>query len=95
MVVGPFFESINVTISSLSPDTTSMRTAITNNLNAFFEDSAGFAEDIKLNQLITAIQNTEDLETGQFVDDFSLDAPTADVAVGDGSMAILGTVTFN
>ena len=95
VVVGPFFESVDITISGLSTDTSSMRTAVTNSLNAFFEDSAGFAEDVKLNQLISAIQNTEDLETSQFVDDFSLDSPTADVSVGNGSMAILGTVTFN
>jgi uncharacterized phage protein gp47/JayE len=95
VVVGPFFTSVAVTISGLSPDSTAMRTAIENNLLAFFEDGAGFAEDIKLNQLITAIQNTQDLESGSFVEDFSLDAPTADTVIGDGSMGVLGTVTFN
>ncbi len=94
-VVGPFFVSVNITISGLSPDTTAMRTAIQNSLTAFFEDDAGFAEDIKVNQIIAAIQNTQDLETGVFVDDFTLVAPTVDATVGNGSMGILGTITYS
>ncbi len=95
VVVGPFFETVAITITGLSPDTTAMRTAVQNNLAAFFEDSAGFAEDIKVNGLIAAIQNTQDLESGAFVDDFTLTSPSADTAVGNGSMGTLGTITFS
>ena len=91
---GPFFESIPITITGLSPDSTAMRAAVENNLNAFFQDSAKFAESIKHNQLISAIQNTQDLETGVFVDSFTLTTPTADVSVGNGTIGILGAVTF-
>lgn len=94
VVTGPFFESVDIDISSLSPDSSSMRSAIENSLAGFFADAIGFTEDIKLNQIIAAIQNTQDSETGEFVDDFSLDAPTADVAVGGGTLGDLGTVTF-
>lgn len=95
IVVGPFFETIAITITGLSPDTTAMRSAIQNNLAAFFEDSAGFAEDIKVNGLIAAIQNTQDLESRAFVDDFTLTSPSADIEVGDGTMGILGVITFS
>lgn len=94
VVAAPFFESVPIDISGLVPDTTAMRSAISANLAAFFQDSSSFAEDVKVNQIITAIQNTQDLESGQFVEEFSLDAPTADVVIGNGSMAVLGTVTF-
>ncbi len=95
VVVGPFFETVAITITGLSPDTTAMRTAVQNNLAAFFEDSVGFAEDIKVNGLITAIQNTQDLESGAFVDDFTLTSPSADTVVGNGTTGTLGTITFS
>lgn len=94
VVAGPFFESVDVTITDLAPDTTAMRAAVSANLTAYFQDTATFAEDIKVNGLISAIQNTEDLESGQFVDSFTLTSPTVDTTVGNGSMGILGTVTF-
>ena len=94
-VVGPFFTSIDVTISNLSPDTTAMRQYIEDSLAALFEDSADFAEDIKVNKIISAIQNTQDLETGQFVKDFTLVSPTSDISIVGGSMGILGTVIFS
>ena len=93
-VTGPIFPEVAVTISSLAPNTAGMRNALAASLNAFFQDSAEFAEDIKVNQIIAAIQNTQDLETGQFVTDFSLDLPTADVTVGNGSIGVLGTLTI-
>jgi len=94
IVVSPIFDTINVSISGLAPDSTSMRSAISANLTAFFQDSADFASDIKYNQMVAAIQNTQDLETGNFVTAFSLDTPSADVSIGNGTMGILGTVTF-
>lgn len=95
VVVGPFFEDVTITITGLSPNTAAMQTAINNSLAAFFEDSAAFSESIKVNQIITAIQNTQDLESGQFVEEFVLTAPAADVEIGNGSMATLGAVTIS
>ena len=94
VVSGPFFESVDITITGLSPDSSSMRTAVEDALGAFFEDNADFSEDIKVNKLIAAIQNTQDAETGLYVDDFTLTAPTSDVSVGEGTIGTLGTVTF-
>lgn len=94
IVSGAFFSGVDITITGLSPDTTGMRQSITDNLNAFFEDSIEFATDIKRNKIITAIQNTQDLETGNFVDDFILTVPSDDVSIGNGTIGIIGTITF-
>lgn len=95
VVVGPFFKSVDITITGLAPDTSGMRSAVISNLSAAFEDSVGFAEEVKTNLLISAIQNTQDLETGNFVTDFVLTTPSADVSVVNGTMGTLGTVTFS
>lgn len=94
VVTDPTFENIAIQISSLVPNTSTMQSSIEANLAAFFDDSVEFAEDVKLNEIIAAIQNTQDTETGAFIDSFTLDVPTADVSVGDGKIGILGTVTF-
>lgn len=94
VVSSPYFVSVDVQISNLVPDTVGMRSAIEDNLQASFEDNAGFSESILVNKLISAIQNTQDLETKQYVESFTLDSPTSDTAVVGGSMGVLGTVTF-
>ena len=94
-VLGPFFEDVPITITGLSPNTTAMQAAISDSLSAFFQDEVSFAEPVKLNKLIAAIQNTQDLETKQFVEDFTLVSPAADVEIGNGSMGTLGTVTIS
>jgi len=94
-VEGPFFEDVPVTITGLSPNTSAMQSAISSSLSAFFQDEVSFAEPVKLNKIIAAIQNTQDLETKQFVEDFTLTAPASDVAIGNGSMGTLGTVTIS
>ena len=94
IVVGPFFESVDITITDLVPDTTAMRSAISDSLAAFFQDDVDFTEPVRLNQIISAIQNTQDLETSVFVESFTLTAPTADTEVGNGTIGILGTIAF-
>ena len=94
-VIGPFIQDVPVTITGLSPNTTAMQSAISASLGAFFEDEVSFAEPVKLNKIIAAIQNTQDLESGQYVDDFTLTTPTADVPIGRGSKGYLGTVTIS
>ena len=94
-VIGPFFQDVPITITGLSPNTSAMQAAISDNISAFFQDEVLFAEPVSLNKIITAIQNTQDLESGQFVDEFTLTAPTADVPIGNGTMGTLGTVTIS
>jgi hypothetical protein len=53
-----------------------------------------FAEEVKRNKLIAAIQNTQELESGAFVESFTLTTPSTDVAVSRGTLAVLGSVTY-
>lgn len=94
-VVAPSFDDVAITITGLSPNTAAMQAAISDSLSAFFQDEVSFAEPVKLNKIISAIQNTQDLETKQFVDEFTLASPTEDVEIGNGSMGSLGTVTIS
>ncbi|MCK5603933.1 baseplate J/gp47 family protein [Candidatus Pacearchaeota archaeon] len=94
VVSAPNFETVDIQISGLDPNTSTMQSSISASLAAFFDDSVDFAEDVRLNSTITAIQNTQDIDTGDFIVDFTLATPSADVPVGNGQIAILGTVTF-
>jgi uncharacterized phage protein gp47/JayE len=93
-VSAPKYLPINITVTGLLPNTSTMRANVITSLEAFFRDSVSFASEVKRNKIIAAIQNTRDISTGAFVEGFTLTAPAADVAVGEGVLAILGTVTF-
>ena len=94
-VLGPFFQDVPITITGLSPNNSAMQSAINASLAAFFQDEVSFAEPVKLNKLIAAIQNTQNLESGEFVESFTLVVPTADTEIGNGSMGTLGAVTIS
>jgi len=72
-----------------------MRTAVEDNLKAFFEDSAEFEEDVTEASYLGAIQNTQDLETGDWISSFILSTPTADIAIGAGEIATFASVTWS
>lgn len=94
VVANPDFVSVDVQISGLDPNTSTMEDSIEANLEAFFADGVDFKEDVKLNEIIATIQNTVDSETGATIEDFTLVTPAADVTIGDGRIAIKGAVTF-
>jgi len=79
---------------ALNPDTTTMRTAVQEQLKAFFEDTVDFEETVTEASYLGAIQATQDLQTGEFIISFSLSTPTGDIVVTDGEIASLGDVTF-
>lgn len=93
-VFAPTLVITDFVFSSISPNTPGMRSAIAAQLQAFFVDSAEFSKDVPENSYLAAIQNTQDLITGEFLKTFSLTAPVGDIAVGTGEIAYLGTVTF-
>jgi hypothetical protein len=72
-----------------------MRTAVENQLIAFFEDTAEFEQDVTEASYLGAIQNTQDLETGAFIVSFALSTPSGDITVTDGEIASLGALTFS
>jgi uncharacterized phage protein gp47/JayE len=93
-VLGPVAQTVNFTFTSILPNTETMKTSIRNQLIAFFQDSVTFEEDIPAPSYQGAIQNTRDLVTGERLQSFVLSSPPGDIVVADGSIPILGTVTF-
>lgn len=94
---------VDFTFSSITPDTTTMRTAIQENIREFFRGSNGVngietgeesAGNISLNNINLAILQTVDTTTGQSLESYSLTSPTADIIINDGEIATQGTITF-
>ncbi|MCP4088199.1 MAG: hypothetical protein GY746_00170 [Gammaproteobacteria bacterium] len=93
-VFAPDAVDVDFDFASLSPDTATMRTAIQDQLQAFFEDQVEFQEDITQADYLGAINNTQDLQTNTFLESFSLNSPTGDITINDGEIGVLGNVTF-
>jgi len=86
--------STNYTFSSISPDTTTMRTAIENNLSAFYEDEVDFETPITSDKYRRAIAGTIDPDTGDSLVSFGLSTPTTTITITSNEIGTLGTVTF-
>lgn len=93
-VLAPVAQIVNFAFSAIMPNTETMKTSIRNQLTAFFQDTVTFEEDIPAPSYQGAIQNTRDIVTGERLQSFTLSAPTAAIVVADGSIPVLGTVTF-
>ena len=93
-VLAPALVDTAFTFSAISPDTPTMRTAITNNLTAYFEDRAEFETDVTEDQYRSAIIETQDTNTGEYLDSFTLTTPSADITISTGEIARVGAVTF-
>jgi uncharacterized phage protein gp47/JayE len=86
--------TINFTFSAISPDTTSMRTAIENSLIQFFDEETNVGYDVTEDEYRAAIQNTIDTITGNKLQSFTLSTPVGTVAMSSGQIGVLGTVNF-
>ena len=93
-VFAPTTVAVDFTFTTLSPDTVTMRNAITNQLEAFFQDKVNFETDVQEASYLGEIQNTEDLTTGDVVESFTLSAPSGTVTINNGEIAVLGTITY-
>lgn len=94
IVSAPTPQTINFTFSAISPNTDSMKTAITASLQDFFSTQTNVGADVKEIDYNSAIINTVDTETGQKLVSFTLSSPSGDVSISTGELAILGTVSF-
>lgn len=93
VVSAPTAVPVNFTFSALSPNTTAMRTAITQSLTDFFKsDLVNVGEDVIQNEYNNAIFSTLDASGNQPT--FTLSAPSGTVAIATGELATLGTITF-
>jgi uncharacterized phage protein gp47/JayE len=84
--------SINVDISSITPDTLTMRDAIENTIDAYYRGGIDEGEDNEVDKLKSAIYQTYDVVRGEQLQSFTLDAPTTDTTIAEGEIAIAGTV---
>lgn len=94
VVLAPTAVTVDIALSAISPDTLTMRTAIPAVLAEFFSDLVEFEQDVTVQRISSALFNAQDTETGEFLTEFTLDAPAVDVPVSTGEIGTLGTVTI-
>jgi uncharacterized phage protein gp47/JayE len=85
---------VNFSFASITPDSTTMRSAISANLAEFFAENTSVGVDILRAEYESVIISTVDPETGLKVQNFSLIFPTTDVIIVGGEIGVLGTVTY-
>jgi uncharacterized phage protein gp47/JayE len=94
VVTAPTPVSTNYTFSATSPNTATMRTAIINNIEAFYRDNVDFETTISEESYKNAIIGTIDPQTGETLISFTLTSPSTDITVGTDSIGIPGDITF-
>ncbi len=94
IVTAPTPVTTPYTFSSITPDTATMRTAIENNLAAFYQDEVTFETTIIEDKYRAAITNTIDSDTGATLSAFTLSTPSTDITVTTDEIGVLGTVSF-
>lgn len=94
IIKAPTPVSVAFTFTGLVPNTPTMQAAITANLQALFAESTSVGTDLKSFSYTSAIYQTVDPETGDVVSDFTLSAPSGDVAIGAGQLPVLGGISF-
>lgn len=93
IVAAPTAVPINITFSSLSPNTTAMKTAITQTLTDYFKSaSVNVGGDILLNEINALIYSVIDEDGNSPV--FVLSSPSGDTSISDSQLATLGTITY-
>ncbi len=95
IVLAPTPETTNYTFDDISPDTSTMKTAITNSLQQFYAERTEVGVTIVEEAYNAAIYNTVDLATGEELTSFTLSAPAADITIDPGEIGKLGNVTFS
>lgn len=94
IVSAPTAVSTNFTFTSLSPDTSTMRDAISANLEQFFDENTEVGTNVDQDAYRSAIYNTVDPITGDVMQSFVLSAPSGDIVITSGQIATLGNITY-
>jgi len=93
IVKAPIGVTVPFTFSELTPNTTAMQTAITNNLTSFFSTGTSLAVDVKQIDYASIINSTLD-SGGNPVVSFNLSTPTTDIAIDIDEIALIGTIAY-
>lgn len=92
IVFAPTAVSVNVTFTTLSPNTSAMQSAITSALTDFFKTSNNIGQDIKLADLNGLISQV--IDSAGMTPTYTLSAPSGDTTIGLNEIGILGTITY-
>ncbi len=93
IVKAPVGVSTDFVFTELTPNTQEMQTAIANSLTTLFTESIDVGVTIPSHAYIAAIWQTVD-EKGNLVESFTLSSPAGDVAISEGQIGTLGTITY-
>lgn len=94
IVAAPTPITTNYIFTAISPDTATMKTAITDSLKLFYAERTEVGVNIVEEAYNAAIFNTVDLISGEELVSFTLSAPIADINIASGEIGKLGNVTF-
>jgi len=94
IVSAPSSVSTDFTFTALTPNTSTMKEAITANLGQFFDEQTSVGVNIDEDAYRSAIFNTVDTVTGDVVSSFTISAPVGDIAISTGEIGILGNITY-
>lgn len=94
-VLFPELDGVNIDFqfSELIPDSSTMREAISNNLQDFFRGNTFEGVDLDEDLYRSAISQSVS-SAGEAVQSFALNFPSGDITISDGEIAILGDVTY-
>lgn len=94
-VLAPTPVEVDFTFLAIIPDTPTMRSAIINNLTAYFIDDVQYEQDLDEDKYRAIIINTYDTDTGESLESFSLSVPPAgDISISTNEIGVLGMVEF-
>lgn len=94
VVIAPTKVTVDFVFTAMSPDTLTMRTAITNNLTVYFDEEVTFETDLDEDKYRAVIIDTYDDATGDSLQTFTLSSPSGDVTISTNEIGVLGTITF-
>lgn len=94
IVAAPIAVPTAFTFSAMTPNTSTMQTAVSASLEQFFAENTLVGVAIDEDLYRAAISNTIDTVTGDKITSFTLSAPVADISIISGEIGTLGTITY-
>lgn len=94
IVSAPGKKTVDFVFTALSPNTSTMRASILENLKQFFADNTSVGADVVEDAYRSAIFSTIDTSTGEAVVSFTITSPSGTVNPADSELPVLGTVTW-
>lgn len=94
-IEAPLPVSVNITISSVLPATTSMKLAVTAQIDSFFRNYNEEGQNMSIDRFRGFIYQTWDSSAGEQIQSFEMTSPYIDQEVEIGQLAMPGTVSVS